>query len=152
MQVYQVLGQGAGLFISRVLAQCVPQGVQHPSRADVAAGGADLRRRALQQQLEQQAAELLEATGAGCIYQLAEVAKEWINTNLPEDVAERRHEAGAATAAVAAAVEDVAAASAAQLSAAGAGDGSGDDSGEPWYMREESDLELVKWATEEAAR
>jgi hypothetical protein len=120
--------------------------------AAATAGGADPRRLALQQHLQQQAAELLEATGAGCIYQLAEAAKEWINGNLPEDVADRRHDQAGAVAGAAA--EDVAVGADVHLTAAAAAavGGEADDGGEPWYLREESDLELVKWATREAAR
>ncbi|KAG2422688.1 hypothetical protein HXX76_015852 [Chlamydomonas incerta] len=58
-------------------------------------GGNDPRRHALTAHLAASAQEAVDTSGAGCVFQVVEAAKEWIDTNLPADVGERREAGGA---------------------------------------------------------
>lgn len=60
-------------------------------------GANDARRHALAARLAQEAADM-QAAGAGCVFQVVEAAKEWIDANLPADVGSRREGAVAAVA------------------------------------------------------
>lgn len=119
-------------------------------------GAHDPAREALHSHLAAVAAEQQEELGGsgGYIWQLVGAAKEWIDANIPADIATRK--AGQAAAAAAApatthsgATQTAAGTVAAASEAAAAGVGS---SGVvPWWEKDEVDVQLVAKATAEAA-
>jgi hypothetical protein len=116
-------------------------------------GAHDPARTALQEHLEAVAAEQQEelAGSGGYIWQLVLAAKEWINENIPPDIATRKAGQFASTTDGAAAVlgsNGDTASSGAAAGAAGVGSSGGSL---PWWEREDVDLQLVMKATEEAA-
>ncbi|GLI71345.1 hypothetical protein VaNZ11_016507, partial [Volvox africanus] len=58
-------------------------------------GGNDPRRHALAAHIAAIAQEAVESSGVGCVFQVVEGAKEWIDNNIPPDIGERREAASA---------------------------------------------------------
>ncbi|GIL60696.1 hypothetical protein Vafri_15231, partial [Volvox africanus] len=58
-------------------------------------GGNDPRRHALAAHIAAIALEAVENSGVGCVFQVVEAVKEWIDSNLPSDIGERREAGGA---------------------------------------------------------
>ncbi|GIM17086.1 hypothetical protein Vretimale_19624, partial [Volvox reticuliferus] len=59
-------------------------------------GGNDPRRHALAAHIAAIAREAVESSGVGCVFQVVEAAKDWIDTNLPPGIGERREAAASA--------------------------------------------------------
>lgn len=119
-------------------------------------GAHDPARTALQQHLAAVAAEQQQelAGSGGYIWQLVGAGKEWIDANLPDDLASRKagQFACSAAAATAAAATEAAASSSNGAGASGAaGSGSSSSGGVPWWEKEDVDIQLVDKATAEAA-
>jgi hypothetical protein len=125
-------------------------------------GGNDPLRHALLEYFAEQVGEHREQMGgAGYIYPLVESIREWIDSNVPEDVGQRRGAAAAAAGGLGVsggggaqfpAVAGVAAAvAAADGGGGGNGGGAGDTSDLPWWEKEEADHELIQRAIKEAA-
>jgi hypothetical protein len=109
----------------------------------------DPARTALQQHLAAVAAEQQQelAGSGGYIWQLVGAAKEWIDANLPDDLASRKAGQFACSAAAATA----AAAVSSTTNGAAAGGAAGSSGGVPWWEKEDVDIQLVDRATAEAA-
>lgn len=111
-------------------------------------GAHDPARAALQQHLAAVAAEQQQelAGSGGYIWQLVGAAKEWIDANLPDDLASRKAGQFACSAATA-----TAEAAASSNNGAGASGAAGSSGGVPWWEKEDVDIQLVDKATAEAA-
>lgn len=115
----------------------------------------DPARTALQQHLAAAAAEQHEElAGSGYVWQLVGAAKDWIDANLPADLATRKAGQFASSTAIATAssngdaAQQAAAATAAIFAAGG---NSGNSAGVPWWEKDDVDLQLVTKAIAEAA-